>query len=226
MRKRLPNPDGLRLLRRIPSVLGVLLVMAGLWLLLLVYAMTGMADGDLVGWELLSAAASGEGLLVNLLGLGLIVIGFLVARIRLGDPPRASKSEPKSDPVKISNLKLSGLWRTMRRMMVATATVTCLVAIHWLIVDSHVSEPVYLAVSACVAGLFASGAMRQPWFFLAIAVLLWAALPRVSDSSANDMFVGCYRGGWTLGALAGGIMRVLKKVVAPLPLDPEPPAPS
>ena len=93
------------------------------------------------------------------------------------------------------------------------------------IIDSqilHAGLPISLAVSALVAGLFALGAMRHPCYFLAIAVLLWAALPTVYDSSAHDLFVGCYQGGWCLGAITGKIMRRCEICGAVVPNAPEP----
>src|SRR5437868_1428446 len=86
-------------------------------------------------------------------------------------------------------------------VIVAVAIVTCLAITHSQILDA--SKPVWVAASAVVAGWFALGAMRHPWFFLAVVVLVWAILPRVSDSSAHDLFVGCYQFGWFLGAIAG-----------------------
>lgn len=94
-----------------------------------------------------------------------------------------------------------------RRIVTAVAIVVGSLASDWLIVELHVDAPVYVPVSAVIASLFALGAMRHPWYFLAIAVLLTVALPGVSDSSAHDLFVGCYQGGWSLGALAGWIFR-------------------
>jgi hypothetical protein len=123
-------------------------------------------------------------------------------------------------------MRFSRLWFSVRRLLVAVVTVMCLVAIHWLIVNYHVNASVYVAVSSCVAGLFVLGAMRKPWFFLGIAVLLWAALPTVFDSSANDLFVGSYSLGWLLGAFAGGIIRSVRRIVASRPLDPKPPEPN
>jgi hypothetical protein len=66
------------------------------------------------------------------------------------------------------------LWFIVPRILIAVAIVVCLVAIDWLMFDYHVDAFVYVTVSACVAGFFALGAMRKPWFFLGIAVLLWA----------------------------------------------------
>jgi hypothetical protein len=67
--------------------------------------------------------------------------------------------------------------------------------------------PGFLAISAAIGGLFALGAMRHPWLFLAIAVAIWVATPRVFDSSAHDFFQGCYRLGWLWGAIVGAIVR-------------------
>jgi hypothetical protein len=113
------------------------------------------------------------------------------------------------------------LWSTVRSLSIAVSTVTCLFAAHWLILEGH-GAPVYIdvAVSACVAGLFALGAMRQPLYLLAIAVLLSIFLPTVHDSSADALFRGCYGGGWALGALAGKIIRCLSKNVAGQPDAP------
>src|SRR5437868_15320290 len=112
---------------------------------------------------------------------------------------------------------------TVRGAMIAVAIAACLAIIHSQIVLAN--QPISPAVSALVAGLFALGAMRYPWFFLAIAVLLWAALPTVYDSSAHDLFVGCYQGGWCLGAIAGKIMRRCRDCGAAVPNAPEPVAP-
>jgi hypothetical protein len=111
----------------------------------------------------------------------------------------------------------------VRWLLVAAATVVVLATADWLIVDCHVSQPVYVTVSASVGGLFALGAMRDPWFFLAIAVALWVVLPAVSDCSAHDMFVGCYQLGWAIGAIAGKLLRSLGKGVVPTIAPP--PAP-
>jgi hypothetical protein len=92
--------------------------------------------------------------------------------------------------------------------MVAVAITAGLAMVHWQILIA--SRTVYVPVSAAVAGLFALGAMRHPWFFLAVAVLLWLAMPTVFDSSANDLFVGCYQLSWLLGAIAGKIIRSLR----------------
>ena len=100
---------------------------------------------------------------------------------------------------------------TVRRMVVAVAIVTGLVT-GLAVVDSqilHTPQPVYVAVSASVAALFALGGMRHPWFFLAVVVALYVVLPTTFDSSGHDMFVGCYFLGWAFGSLAGWIIRNL-----------------
>jgi len=94
---------------------------------------------------------------------------------------------------------------SVRGVIVVVAIVVCLAITHSSILFP--GGPDYVAVSAVVGGFFALGAMRHPWFFLAIVVSLWAVLPSVSDSSAHDLFVGCYQGGWFLGAIAGKIIR-------------------
>lgn len=108
------------------------------------------------------------------------------------------------------------------RIVTAAAIVVGSLATDWLIVDLHLTAPVYVAVSACVASVFALGAMRNPWYFLAIAVLLTVAVPSVSDSSAHDLFVRSYQGGWFLGALAGWIFRRTTRFGGPNPRRPAP----
>jgi hypothetical protein len=108
------------------------------------------------------------------------------------------------------------VWYTVRQALIAMAIVVGLAIVHSQLLTA--SAPIYVAVSAAVAGVFALGAMRRPIYFLAIAVLLWAVLPRVSDSSAHELFGGCYTLGWTLGALAGTVIRTLRKAWAAPPI--------
>ena len=112
------------------------------------------------------------------------------------------------------------VWLSVRGVIVAVAIVTCLAITHSQILD--VSKPVWVAVSAAVGGLFALGAMRHPWFFLAIVVLLWAILPRIFDSSAHDLFEGCYAFGWFLGAVAGKVIRGFRNRAGAVPDAPSP----
>ncbi len=111
----------------------------------------------------------------------------------------------------------------IRRVIVAVALVICLAATDELILFA--SEPVYVAVSAVVAGLFGLGAMRHPWFFLAVVIVLRLGFPDVSDSSAHSMFVGSYVLGWAFGAPAGWIIRSLADDGSALPADPAPSEP-
>ncbi len=105
------------------------------------------------------------------------------------------------EPSAVPPTKRCRLWLAVRTPSIGVATVTCLFAAHWLILEGH-GAPVYLdvAISGCVAGLFALGAMRQPLYLLAIAVLLSIVLPTVHNSSADALFRGCYVAGRALGA--------------------------
>jgi hypothetical protein len=69
------------------------------------------------------------------------------------------------------------------------------------------SEPVYVTVSAVIGSVFALGALRKPWFFLAVLVAVCATFPRVSDCSAWSMVGGTYGMSTILGALAGWTIR-------------------
>jgi hypothetical protein len=106
--------------------------------------------------------------------------------------------------MQIPRLRFSASW-----VIVAVAIAALLVLAESLI--AHTRQEVYLPVSSIVAGVFALGAMRQPRFFLAIAVMVWVALPRTFDSSSHDMFEGAYQLGWILGAIAGKVMRSIKR---------------
>jgi hypothetical protein len=65
-------------MRKLPFILGPLLILAGGWLVLMVFAFTSMADPDLEGWAWWRLFLLGDppGLLS---GLGLIGLGFWVA---------------------------------------------------------------------------------------------------------------------------------------------------
>jgi hypothetical protein len=103
---------------------------------------------------------------------------------------------------------------TTRQVMIATALAAVLfwvaiVLLCWVISTG----PGFLAVSVAIGCLFALGAMRHPWIFLAIAVALWVASPTVYDSSAHEFFQGCYQLGWLCGAAAGMISRMVRRTV-------------
>ena len=111
-----------------------------------------------------------------------------------------------------------GRFVTPSGLPAAVAILACLAMTHEMI---HVtSEPVYVTVSAIVGAFFALGAMRKPWFFLAVTGVVWATFPRVSDSSADSMLGGTYSLGAISGALAGWIIRghrVRRRTHAKLP---------
>lgn len=95
---------------------------------------------------------------------------------------------------------------TMRGTLFAIAIVGSLLVLHDSVVMSGPS--VYVPVSASVAGVFALGGMRHPWFFLTVLLLFSLSSPTVHDSSGHEMFGGCCWGGWVLGTIAGGITRL------------------
>ncbi len=89
MRQRSPIAAGLRLVQKIPFILGLLLLWAGLLLLLLVFATAGMNNSALDGWGLPRAVLRGELLPATLGALVLTVAGFLLAQMRPGESPTA-----------------------------------------------------------------------------------------------------------------------------------------
>jgi hypothetical protein len=107
-------------------------------------------------------------------------------------------------------------------LVLQTVAAILLAAGLWLI---HYLMLVYgggVPVAATVAAVFVLGAMRRPWFFLAVAVLLRLALPSVSDLGDHDLFVACFSLALPCGALAGLILRAFRgrSGVPPRPAGP------
>jgi hypothetical protein len=109
---------------------------------------------------------------------------------------------------------------TTRRWMIVVASIA-------LLCSTTSRQPLDDTVSAAAGGLFAIGAMRHPWFFLAMAVSLCAVVSRTSSGGgANHFLMGCYLLVWLWGAIAGMIIRMVRKSAARypwLPVEPDPP---
>lgn len=99
----------------------------------------------------------------------------------------------------------------MSNLMTGAAVVVCVAAIHSLLLDLHWPQSIEVAVAACVACIVALGAMRRPWFFLAIILVLWAVVPKVSDSFIHDIYEGGYQLAWLIGGPAGWIVRRVRR---------------
>jgi hypothetical protein len=112
-------------------------------------------------------------------------------------------------------MRLSPEWLVAKKVLIAVAIAAVMAIANWQIL--HTGPEIYATVSAVVAGVFALGAMRDPWFFLAVAVLTSFACPRVFDSSAHEMFQASYQGGWLLGAIAGKVIRMVRAGRADVP---------
>ncbi len=82
-------------MRKLPFILGPILILAGGWLVLMVLAFSSMIDPALQGWawwrEFLPRAFLQEPTTL-LMGLGLIVLGFRVAASGGGRP--TARGEP------------------------------------------------------------------------------------------------------------------------------------
>jgi hypothetical protein len=215
MPQRSTIPASVRLLEKIPFVLGLSLMISGLWLLLCLHAMTCTGHSVLDGWQLLRAASSGELLLVTLGLLGLIIIGFFVAHIRPGVSPGTLKSACKAIRVKVSAASLQGFRFTLRQAMLWVL----IAAIASLIV-SEMGEPILpqnqtvdILVGLAVSAAFGVGAVRHPVIFLAILLLVWNCAPAIDHPSVNaaTLSIGGSCIAWLIGAPAGYYSRRLKR---------------
>ena len=87
-------------MRKIPFILGPLLILAGGWLLLFTFGFASMIDPALEGWtwwkEFWQRVFT-NGLSTLVTGLGLIVLGFWVAASggrKSTEPPTSERREP------------------------------------------------------------------------------------------------------------------------------------
>lgn len=74
------------------------------------------------------------------------------------------------------------------------------------------SGAIDVVVGAVVSGAFAVGAVRRPWVFLAIALLVWEGSPVMHDgfNAVTMSAQGCVLA-WMVGAPAGWISRSMTK---------------
>jgi hypothetical protein len=104
---------------------------------------------------------------------------------------------------------------TTRRWMTLAACIALLCA-------ATSSWPLDRTVSAAAGGLLAFGAMHHPWSLLAMAASLWAIVPLTGGGGgAEDFLRGYYMLGWLWGAIAGMIIRRLRKSASRRPVSPE-----
>ncbi len=101
-------------------------------------------------------------------------------------------------------------WFPARGVAAWVALVAGMAALDSLVVLVH-HWPLAVAISAGVAGLFALGGIRRPWFFGGVVLALMVALPPVHDSSAHDLFGRSVALAWLAGAGAGGISRLVRR---------------
>jgi hypothetical protein len=211
-RSTIPAAPGL--LQKIPFVLGLMLIMAGLWLLLCVYATTGRGDFVLNVSGPLHPKSSGELLLVTLGLLGLIVIGFFVAHIRPGVSPSTLKSVCKAIRVKIAAASLPGFRFTFKRVMlwVVIAAIASLIVLELGEPALPQNKTVDILVGLAVSAAFGVGAVRRPLIFLAIGLVVWNCAPAVDHPSVNaaTLSLGGSMIAWLIGAPAGYFSRRLK----------------
>jgi hypothetical protein len=86
-------------MRKLPFILGPLLIFAGGWLLLFTFGFASMIDPALEGgawWKVFWQRVFSSGLSTLVAGLGLIVFGFWVAAgggRKLTEPPPSSRGE-------------------------------------------------------------------------------------------------------------------------------------
>jgi hypothetical protein len=75
-----------------------------------------------------------------------------------------------------------------------------------------------VVVGAVVSGAIGVGAVRRPWVFLAIALVVWAAAPVIHDgfNAVTLSSSGCVLG-WMIGAPAGWISRSVTRRERPSP---------
>jgi hypothetical protein len=111
-------------------------------------------------------------------------------------------------------------WLILKKIPSAVAIAAVVVVVDGMI--WHTGPEIYATASAVAAGVFALGAMRAPWFFLATAVLANVASPRVFDCSAHDLFQASYQMSSILGAVAGKVIRMVRARGATLPAAPKP----
>jgi hypothetical protein len=93
------------------------------------------------------------------------------------------------------------------RVFCAPLMVTCLTLLHWAIIKFHAPLEVDVLVSGVIAGVFAFGAIRRPWYFLAIAMLIGVFLPP-GWRIAHQLFRTCIMLGWAIGTIGGMVMRL------------------
>ncbi len=215
MRQPLPIAAGLRLLQKIPFLIGVLLMSAGLWLLLLVLALTSIEESVLDGWGLLRPYSSGGLLPVTMLALGLIVIGLLVALIRPGESPSTLRSVRTAVHVKISAGRFPRLRFTLSRAMlwVVMAAMASFVALELWEPFLPRNKTVDILVGLAVSAAFGVGAVRHPRVFLVILVAVWLLAPRIDHPEVNaaTLSVGGSFTAWLIGARAGCCSRRLER---------------
>ena len=101
--------------------------------------------------------------------------------------------------------------RLTSNLMTGAAVVVCVVAIHSLGLDIHWPQYIEIAVTACVACVFALGAMRRPWFFFAIILVLLVVVPEVSDSFFHDLYESGYQLAGIIGAPFGWILHRVRR---------------
>jgi hypothetical protein len=99
----------------------------------------------------------------------------------------------------------------MRKWLIGLILVVCVVAIHEWLMGFHSLQPIVIAIVACVATVFGLGAMRRPWFFLGVIVVLWVASPKVFDSDVHELYEGGYQLAWLMGAPAGWVLRRMRQ---------------
>ena len=219
MRQRLPIAGGLRLVQKIPFVLGILLIWAGLWLLLIVLAVASTGDSVLDGWGLLRPYSSGGLLPVTMLALGLIVIGLLIAFIRPGESPSTLQPVRTAVRVKISAARVPRLRFTLGRQMVwvVISAIASFIALEVWEPFLPRNKTVDILVGLAVSAAFGVGAVRYPRVFLGILVAVWLLAPRIDhpDVNAATLSVGGSFIAWLIEPRLGTIHDCWKGVGSP-----------
>lgn len=111
-------------------------------------------------------------------------------------------------------LVVPAAWVSKRRLM-ATAVVVPIASL--LVLElwqpfSPGGKGVDIVVGAVVSGAFGVGAVRRPWVFLAVALMVWAGAP-VMHHGFNALTLsaqGCVLA-WMVGAPAGWVSRIVTK---------------
>jgi hypothetical protein len=215
MPQRSTIPARLRLLQKVPFVLGLSLIIGGLLLFFCLHAMTGLGHSVLNGSGPLHPRSSGELLQVTLGLLGLIVLGFFVAHIRPGVSPSTLKSVCKAIRVKIAAASLPGFRFTMRRAMlwVVIAAIASLLVLELGEPALPQNKTVDILVGLAVSAAFGVGAVRRPLIFLAIGLVVWNCAPAIDHPSVNaaTLSLGGSMIAWLIGAPAGYFSKRLKR---------------